>query len=86
MSEIDTSTVAPAWCKKLRWKGYALDVENPMQVALILSGTPVLFRCLSTCEPFGPDDRPAAPEQCNEQRRCYERHPKLRVLDDSANS
>lgn len=59
-------------CRMLRWKGFYAD-EWPAEVALAeaVARNDAPYSCLKTCQPFGPDDGPAAPETCGEERACW---------------
>ncbi len=68
-------------CRYLRWKGYYgrdWEGEAGLQEALDVNDVP--FSCLKTCEPWGPDDSPAAPDTCGSHRGCYQKSELLRTL------
>ena len=60
-------------CRFLRWKGYygrRWTSAEDLQAAHIANE--VQYRCMRTCEPWGPDDDLAALERCGSGRRCFE--------------
>ncbi len=58
-------------CQSLRWKGYREDVREPGRVQEVFAMNMVPYSCVKTCQPFGPDGGPAAPETCGSRRRCF---------------
>jgi len=76
------STKAPRhWCRRLRWKSYALDARDPAQVAEVFASGSASYCCLTTASAMGEDGQLAAPERCTSSRVCYRAHPLLPVLD-----
>lgn len=65
-------------CQNLRWKAFYgkrwASVEE-LESDLMTADSP--FSCLLTCQGFGPDGDLAAPETCDDTRRCF--HPSNRV-------
>lgn len=60
-------------CRFLRWKGiHAQDWSSPAELLAVLRRNDVPFSCLHTCQAWGPDDGPAAPERCDASRPCFE--------------
>lgn len=88
----DPSRVRPdAWCRRLRWKSYALDKEDEAKLAKALQQGTAPFFCLGTAHAIGPDDQLASPDRCDEKRACYEEHPlqirrKRRAEEDAGNA
>lgn len=68
------------WCKKLRWKSYALDRDHASAVAHLFARGGQVFSCLSTVNAVGEDDGPVAPERCHAGRSCYVEHPTLVMI------
>jgi hypothetical protein len=69
----------PQWCQKMRWKGYHEDQTDPARVLEVFEGGLAIFTCLTTAQPFGVDDGPAAPGRCGPHRDCYVAHRNLRL-------
>jgi len=68
-------------CRYLRWKGfYGRDWADGVGLQAALDESDVPFSCLKTCEAWGPDDSPAAPETCGSHRSCYRESELLRTL------
>ncbi|MBI5493447.1 MAG: hypothetical protein HY904_00365 [Deltaproteobacteria bacterium] len=65
------------WCRRLRWKTYSVDQEDPARVGQVFAEGATLFTCLATTHPVGPDDGAVAPECCAPDRSCYQPHPRL---------
>ena len=61
----------PPNCHFLRWKGHD-RAAGPGERSFAFARNQVPYTCLRTCQPFGPDDEPAAPECCDDARPCYE--------------
>lgn len=65
-------------CRSLRWKSwYGTDAFTEADLADLFRSNEVPYSCLQTCQPWGPDDAPAVPEQCDSSRRCFRPSPKL---------
>ena len=74
------STPFPSqWCRKLRWKSYAVDQESPQLMHQVMTASTCTFSCLDTQLPYGVDDQVTAPETCTQGRVCYEPHPHSRL-------
>jgi hypothetical protein len=59
-------------CRRLRWKGrYGNDLATDEALAASAAVNDVPFSCLGTCQPWGPDDQPATPEDCVAGRPCF---------------
>jgi hypothetical protein len=59
-------------CRFLRWKGrYGAERYGDAALTASAAINDVPFSCLSTCQPWGPDDRPATPEGCGPERACH---------------
>jgi len=61
-------------CDMLRWKGHHREAEGGER-RFAFARNQVPYTCLKTCQPFGPDDGPAVPEGCGEERSCFEGPP-----------
>lgn len=61
----------PPFCQYLRWKGFD-RAAGPGERGFAFARNQVPYTCLRTCQPFGPDDEPAAPERCDGARPCFE--------------
>lgn len=70
-------------CSKLRWKGFSREIEGVDELALVFARNHVQYSCLTTCQPWGPDDELAAPECCNGARPCFEPSPLLVTISGS---
>ena len=68
------------WCKRLRWKSYALDRDDASAAALLFFRGGQVFTCQRTLNAVGEDDGPVAPERCHAGRTCYVEHPTLVML------
>ena len=65
----------------LRWpglRGRTSLSEQDLEAEFAQNRGP--FSCLRTCQAWGPDDAPAAPEACGSDRSCFEASPRLREL------
>lgn len=74
MKPTDESNKAAPACQMLRWKGHD-RAAGPGERSFAFARNQVPYTCLRTCQPFGPDDEPAAPERCDRERPCYEAPP-----------
>jgi hypothetical protein len=60
-------------CRSLRWKSfYGASWNTPEDLAADLAASENPFSCLRTCQPWGPDDRPAFPSVCQPGRGCFQ--------------
>ena len=57
-------------CRNLRWKGYDEELEAE-EVEFATTRNTIPYTCLRTCQPWGVDDGPAAPETCIQGRPCF---------------
>lgn len=64
----------PQICQFLRWKGHSREAA-PGEMRFAFARNQVPYTCLRTCQPWGPDDEPAAPEGCDGSRPCFEAIP-----------
>lgn len=58
-------------CKNLRWKSHSRDSGDPAAILESLRRQQVPFDCLSTCQPWGPDDDIVSPGACGKERTCF---------------
>jgi len=59
-------------CRNLRWKGfYSRDWTTEEELRAELARNECQFSCLQTCQPWGPDDSPFAPDRCTADRPCF---------------
>lgn len=58
-------------CGGLRWKGHSEDSTEAERRSAFQRNT-VPYSCLRTCQPWGLDGLPAAPELCQPGRSCYQ--------------
>lgn len=59
-------------CHSLRWKGfYGKPFQDQASLEAALSRNEVPYRCLQTCQAWGPDDAGVTPEQCQPGRGCF---------------
>ena len=65
-------------CRSLRWKSW-YGAESFTEASLLeqVVKNEIPYSCLRTCQPWGPDDAPAAPECCDASRPCFSPSPKL---------
>lgn len=60
-------------CSHLRWKGlYGRHFPDAESLAYAMQTSDSPFSCLRTCQPWGPDEVPTAPELCQPGRACFE--------------
>lgn len=60
-------------CHFLRWKGfYGRSFPSRAALADALSRNDVPYRCLHTCQAWGPDDQAVTPAGCQPGRGCFE--------------
>jgi hypothetical protein len=58
-------------CRHLRWKSFReWTSERDLEHAFARNQVP--YTCLHTGQPWGPNDEPAAPERCTDERECFE--------------
>lgn len=60
------------WCRFIRWKTGTRPSDDPVEFEASMRRNQVPFRCLKTCQTWGPDDDLVAPELCRNGRRCFE--------------
>ncbi len=59
-------------CHFLRWKGfYGTSFPDREALEAGLSRNEVPYRCLQTCQAWGPDDVGVTPEHCQPGRSCF---------------
>lgn len=66
-------------CRSLRWKSFYGQPSFSVDELLgLYAMNDVPYTCLQTCEPWGRDGQPAAPERCQPGRGCFAASPRLR--------
>lgn len=66
-------------CRHIRWKSfYGRRNWTPEQVLATAALNEEPTTCLSTQQPWGPDDGPCTLDRCGSGRSCYEPSPRLR--------
>ena len=66
-------------CRRLRWKGrHGADAVSPEWVEAAYARNEVPWTCLSTGQPWGPDESVVDPHGCNPSRGCFIPDPALR--------
>jgi hypothetical protein len=66
-------------CRSLRWKAlYGVTSLSRDELLAHVQANDVPYGCLRSCEPWGPDGHPAAPEACQPGRACFAPSPRLR--------
>lgn len=66
-------------CRSLRWKSfYGQPSFSAEELLALFSRNEVPYSCLGTCEPWGQDGAPVAPERCQPDRACFRPSPRLR--------
>lgn len=69
--------MTPHLCRWIRWKGfYGASFRTEADLLDAFLRADAAFSCLSTAQPWGPDDQLCAPEGCTPARSCFERSPK----------
>jgi hypothetical protein len=68
-------------CRFLRWKGVH-DVRTEQELIAAFARNEVPYSCLKTCQPWGPDEALAVPEDCDISRECFELSPRVFVASE----
>jgi hypothetical protein len=71
-SPVGPAPELPVVCRKLRAKA-TYDVGGDGPLWKLGDSTTAAYWCLSTMEPFGPDDHICHPHDCGAGRACYQR-------------
>lgn len=66
-------------CRSLRWKSfYGQPSFASEDLVRLFLANDVPYTCLQTCETWGQDGAPAAPERCQPGRACFSPSSRLR--------